>query len=991
MAKVGDVSTKDPVASAAMGESFSSTNSTDRDGHKKVTSFWPPSEHTDEDDVTHKFSIAARIWLVLEDPAMGVCAKWMSLIMMVLILASCVGFVLASIPGNMYIEEDMTKCEKDKYTIDVDCSNCWDGHDGVPIYAGKCSVCSGQAVDAIVKVCEPQEEKIFVTAETICIYCFTLDYLLRIGTVASVGVDRWGGEDRMKSCFSKVYNYSTGWLNLVDLIAIMPFWIEVAAGQGVPLGFLRVLRLARVFRIFKLGKYNEGMSLFARTLHASIPALSLLCFFVLIGVVLFGSIIYFVEGGTYVVDASVCPESLGYACYVRPNSYSGEDMEQSPFVSIPYSFYWVMVTMTTVGYGDQYPQTGLGKFITICCMLCGILTLALPITVLGSNFTAEYEALHGDSDEDEKAAEEEKFWEHFASLVASSMQPSNAPINSQATRDRLKMMMIDNAGGALADATSPNRPSGKNVPTISVSGANLGAISELEKTIAQLQRTVQALRGGGDMLVEELDSASPSPVNFQQQTKVSKNGMSGAVSNIGQEGVVHRCRVDVKPPLVTSGNGSLPTYFDIFSPKKLKNKSQQRFEPNKGIIVDLAKVEKDLNLSNFGDDIAEMDRMVGFAPSIKATSGKDSPALDLRRGSIGGGAARMKLKQLGKSLSFGNRLMKVKKYTQNLGAVSRKLDIEVVGAKGITRDEAAGAPLSFTVVAGGTQFETNQAEIENDAGGTLFGDKFEYEVPLSTHSGNMLVKNIEIIAHFGEKIVGVAVVPLTSVCGNEREFRLMSSNSSYLSSRINQKANSVGFAGTGRVKVVLAWGKIQKEEHKFGTSFGKFLNDGGKFKVEEGSFRKSPVYPKVKVKKRRMKKGTDLVVHDSGEAFFFEEVSSGNSLVDKDVVVGELVFPSCTSDDEVVSYTSPTESPGRSDTDKDSFSQGDNNRAEEERNQEREIRKSNKQNYKKVMVEEFLHNNKQTPKAKSNTGVAKGVGAFFGSSSKIAMQKYEEV
>mmetsp|Transcript_9950 Transcript_9950/g.20292 ORF Transcript_9950/g.20292 Transcript_9950/m.20292 type:complete len:1018 (+) Transcript_9950:381-3434(+) len=998
MAKTGTMPEQGD-ADHALGESFSSTNSTDREGHKKVKSFWPPSKHTDENGDTHEFSIPARIWLVLEDPAMGIAAKYMSFFMMILILASCVGMVLSSVPANREAA-DLSDC-KESDVAEVDCDLCYDSHDAMPILDGKCSVCEGYynatTSTSVAKVCEPSELQIFITVEAYCIYCFTLDYFLRIGTVSSVANNRWGGNPKISSCLSKVWSYSTGWLNLVDLVAILPFWIEVMVGAGVPLGFLRVLRLARVFRIFKLGKYNEGMSLFARTLHASIPALSLLCFFVLIGVVLFGSIIYFVEGGTYTVDATVCPEFLGYACYIRPNSYSGEDFEQSPFVSIPYSFYWVMVTMTTVGYGDQYPQTSLGKFITIICMLCGILTLALPITVLGSNFTAEYEALHGEGEVD-KAAEEEKFWEHFASLVASSMSPESSSgemptIDSQSTRNRLKMMMMDNAGSALIETLSSSSSSSPVIPmhrrtSSATAAANSDAIVQLEQTILQLQRTLEALKGPEGMMVEEIDSGTSSPVSLQQQTKVSNHGASGAAGNLHNMHRVRRSKADVKP-LVTRGEGHLPNYFDIFSPKKLKDKNKFDFAPigreegeeeggNRK-----KNVEGNLKLSNIGDDIAEMERMVeegsGMAAGADISASKLS--LNLRRGSVSGSKIK-KLKQVGKSLSFGQRFLKVKKYDQSIGAMSKRLEINIIEARGMSGEDCEGSEgLSFTVVAGATQFETKKS-IGTEGGETLFGDKFEYDVPLSTHSGNMLVKNIEIIAHFGEKVVGVAVVPLTSVCGREKEFRLVTSNNSYLSSRNIQVASNIGYAGNGRVKVVLSWGKVDKEEHKFGTSFAMLLNEGAKVKgggvdLSTASFRKPPVYPKVKSltpKKRRQK--VDLVVQDSGEAFFFEELSSGNSNSMSEV--GKLVFPSTSSDEEDASrYTSPTESPGRSDTDQgiDSTENIERER-QRKRDQERRRTQQKQQHYKAQMVEEFLHN-KITPKSADRKKIRGGVG--FGS------------
>merc|ERR1719231_181450 len=65
--------------------------------------------------------------------------------------------------------------------------------------------------------------------------------------------------------------------------------------------------------------------------------------------------------------------------------------EPSPFNSIPASFYWAAVTMTTVGYGDVYPTTTAGQFVASLTMMVGILILALPITVIGTYFAAEYE------------------------------------------------------------------------------------------------------------------------------------------------------------------------------------------------------------------------------------------------------------------------------------------------------------------------------------------------------------------------------------------------------------------------------------------------------------------------------------------------------------------------------------------------------------------------------------------------------------------------
>lgn len=66
------------------------------------------------------------------------------------------------------------------------------------------------------------------------------------------------------------------------------------------------------------------------------------------------------------------------------------DGTSTPFFSIPSSMWWAMVTMTTVGYGDDYPVTKLGQLIGMCTMLTGILLIALPVAIVGSEFQEVY-------------------------------------------------------------------------------------------------------------------------------------------------------------------------------------------------------------------------------------------------------------------------------------------------------------------------------------------------------------------------------------------------------------------------------------------------------------------------------------------------------------------------------------------------------------------------------------------------------------------------
>lgn len=198
--------------------------------------------------------------------------------------------------------------------------------------------------------------------------------------------------------FMTVMKHTLGPSNLIDLAAILPFWIELLSGseesEGGALMVLRILRLTRVFRVFKLGKYNEVFTLFARVITQSMPALLLMLFFIWLGCCLFGTLIWFAEQGSWYPPDHVELLKIGITgrgAYLRTLSDEHpEQMGESPFHSIVHSFWYVIVTITTVGYGDVSPTTALGKCIAVTSILNGIIVLAMPIGVVGANFSQEY-------------------------------------------------------------------------------------------------------------------------------------------------------------------------------------------------------------------------------------------------------------------------------------------------------------------------------------------------------------------------------------------------------------------------------------------------------------------------------------------------------------------------------------------------------------------------------------------------------------------------
>eukprot|EP00602_Paraphysomonas_sp_CaronLab_P006432 CAMPEP_0185031892 /NCGR_PEP_ID=MMETSP1103-20130426/19603_1 /TAXON_ID=36769 /ORGANISM="Paraphysomonas bandaiensis, Strain Caron Lab Isolate" /LENGTH=603 /DNA_ID=CAMNT_0027567571 /DNA_START=334 /DNA_END=2145 /DNA_ORIENTATION=- len=326
--------------------------------------------------------------------------------MIIVIVLSCAIYVLSTDPGVKYQPSD------------CDSPVC----DNEP-------ECPGRIV------CEPEPPKYFFTIEIVCIAFFTADYTLRMLFVglmpprlAGVLPNDWdevaSDTFRQQKVIVPDPEFSPWWIllkyfiqpmNIVDLVAIVPFFIEYATSSGSSIAIVRVLRLARMLRIFKASKYNEGTKLLATTLTRSFSALSLLFFFTALGVVLFGSLIYFVESGNYTVT-----EDYPDGVYLRKN-LRGDEMEISPFTSIIVSCYWVIVTATTVGFGDLYPTSSGGRLVACVCMYCGLLVLALPITVVGSNFSRVYS-------EKEEREEYEKEMEELFEGVAATQSKKSGPL-----------------------------------------------------------------------------------------------------------------------------------------------------------------------------------------------------------------------------------------------------------------------------------------------------------------------------------------------------------------------------------------------------------------------------------------------------------------------------------------------------------------------------------------------------------------------------------
>lgn len=189
--------------------------------------------------------------------------------------------------------------------------------------------------------------------ETACMLWFTAEYLLRLA-----------------SSPNKLH-FALSIMNVIDFLAIIPFYVVLSLtylGTTSMMELVNVqqavqaLRIMRTVRIFKLARHSSGLQTLTYALKRSLKELGLLLMYMGVGIFVFSALAYTMEQSH--------PETL--------------------FRSIPQSFWWAIITMTTVGYGDIYPKTTLGKCNAAVSFLCGVIAIALPIHPIINNFVVFY-------------------------------------------------------------------------------------------------------------------------------------------------------------------------------------------------------------------------------------------------------------------------------------------------------------------------------------------------------------------------------------------------------------------------------------------------------------------------------------------------------------------------------------------------------------------------------------------------------------------------
>ena len=197
--------------------------------------------------------------------------------------------------------------------------------------------------------------KVFWLFEVISVVVFSVEYVLRLWTC--VEEPRYARPilGRLRAAFSP--------LLLIDLLAILPFYLPFVS---LDLRFLRSLRLFRVFRVAKVARYSKALQTLGRVVRHRREELAVAAFAMMLLTILSSTLMYYIEN----------------------------DAQPEVFSSVPAAMWWAVTTMTTVGYGDACPVTPLGKVLGSVIAVLGIGMFAVPTGILGAGFVEETQRRH---------------------------------------------------------------------------------------------------------------------------------------------------------------------------------------------------------------------------------------------------------------------------------------------------------------------------------------------------------------------------------------------------------------------------------------------------------------------------------------------------------------------------------------------------------------------------------------------------------------------
>ncbi|KAH9525686.1 hypothetical protein Btru_002046 [Bulinus truncatus] len=242
-------------------------------------------------------------------------------------------------------------------------------------------------------------------------------------------------EPLVRMCVSPNFKrYLTKVLNILDLFLAVDHWacFIMEWNEGILIKYesarvahaiLRALLSLRVFRIFHVARRYSKMKVLFLTFRASLAELLLLFLGLFIAVIMYATVIYYVE------------------MLEKANN----------FLNIPQAIWWAIVTMTTVGYGDFYPTTVSGYFVGVLCALSGLLLLSMPIAIIASNFGTYYNGLVAREQRDKRKEYLSQCWKPWRGQIDTEEWgcATGYGLDVGASNEAIKMKPIDHNAGKI--------------------------------------------------------------------------------------------------------------------------------------------------------------------------------------------------------------------------------------------------------------------------------------------------------------------------------------------------------------------------------------------------------------------------------------------------------------------------------------------------------------------------------------------------------------
>lgn len=295
------------------------------------------SEHPTEEEVARKFGweedyhadtltlwqkLKPKVFSLFDEPHSSTCAKIISVISVFFILTSIFSFCLKTHP-NFRVPVIRNVTVQDRFA---------------------------NATYWTLDKSQTFPHDAFFYVELLCNIWFTIECIIRFTVSPSV----------------RLFLQSP--LNWIDFVATLSFYSDMLLQHFFKdmenADILEFFSIIRILRLFKLTRHSPGLKILIHTFKASSKELTLLVFFLILGMVIFASLVYYAE-----------------RLHANP---------KNDFKSIPEGLWWAVVTMTTVGYGDMVPKTYAGLIVGSLCALSGVLVIALPVPVIVSNFSMFY-------------------------------------------------------------------------------------------------------------------------------------------------------------------------------------------------------------------------------------------------------------------------------------------------------------------------------------------------------------------------------------------------------------------------------------------------------------------------------------------------------------------------------------------------------------------------------------------------------------------------